>query len=245
MRHQGLLKMLVCCLLGVVLSCGSVIAQTAPQTTQPSTTTPGTTQPSTAPRGTTRPATAAPQTTQPSTAPGVRGEPQPGLRNDQASPSAIANFLNSAIELNAAEIELGQLAATKAESERVKMFAQMMVKDHTVGLETLQKLQADASSGTPPLSAHHQELKTRLSSLSGAQFDRAYMDAMVKGHGDAVKMFEREIAASPSRPQSASKPTETDVINAAKELLPTIKKHLDEAQKVQKSLTHEIGGDVV
>jgi hypothetical protein len=45
-----------------------------------------------------------------------------------------------------------------------------------------------------------------------------------------------EIAASPSRPQSVAKPTDADVMSAAKELLPTIKHHLEEAQKVQKAL---------
>ena len=162
--------------------------------------------------------------------------PQPGLRGVEIPPSPASDFLNSAIELNAAEVQLGQLATTKAESDRVKTFAQMLVKDHTAALQKLQKLQTDSTRGTPLLSAHHQELKTRLSGSSGAQFDKDYIDAMVTGHSDAVKMFEREIAASPSRPQSPVKPTDADVMSAATELLPTIKHHLDEARKVQKTL---------
>jgi putative membrane protein len=86
------------------------------------------------------------------------------------------------------------------------------------------------------LSSKHQDLKTRLSGETGAQFDRTFMDAMVTGHRDAIKLFEQEMAASPSRPQSASKPTDSEVLAVAKELLPSIKHHLEEAEKIQKGL---------
>jgi predicted outer membrane protein len=49
-------------------------------------------------------------------------------------------------------------------------------------------------------------------------------------------LFEQEIAAAPSRPQPASKPTDAEVTTVAKVLLPTIKSHLEEAEKIQKTL---------
>jgi predicted outer membrane protein len=73
--------------------------------------------------------------------------------------------------------------------------------------------------------------------MTGAEFDRNYIDAMVSGHRDALKLYEQEITLSPSRPQSASKPNEAEVVRVAKEQLPTIKHHLTEAEKIQKTLS--------
>lgn len=150
---------------------------------------------------------------------------------------STSDFLDTAIEINEAEVQLGQLATTKAQSDSVKTYAQMLVKDHSMALQKLQKLRSDTDRSTPTLSAEHQDLKTRLSRMSGSQFDRAYIDAMVTGHRDAVKLFEQEIAAGPSRTQQASKPTDSDVTSIARELLPTIKHHLEEGEKIQKTLT--------
>ena len=178
---------------------------------------------------------------QPATPPGPRGlypPPQPGGRGDAAVPAVNpgATFLNKAIEANAAEVQLGQLAATKALSNSVKTYAQMLVKDHSMALQKLQSLQGDGNRETPALEAEHQALKTKLSGLSGTDFDRNYIDAMVSGHRDAVKLYEQEISSSTSRPQSASKPNEVEVVRTAKEQLPTIKHHLTEAENIQKGL---------
>ena len=174
------------------------------------------------------------------TPPGPRGQtppPQPGRGDTSAITAApSSNFLNTAIEINQAEVELGQLAAMKAQSQSVKTYAQMLVKDHSVALQKLQKLQSDSSRSTPALSPQHQELKTRLTGLSGSQFDHTYIDAMVMGHREAVKLFDQEIASAPSRPEPPAKPNEPDVPSVAKELLPTIKNHLAEAEKIQKAL---------
>lgn len=172
--------------------------------------------------------------------PGPLGQtppPQPGARGDAtATLTPAANFLNSAIEINTAEVQLGQLGTTKAQSDPVKKYAEMLVKDHSAALDKLQKLQSNSNRVDTPLSSKHQDLKTRLSGQSGAQFDRTFMDAMVTGHRDAMKLFEQEITASPSRPQSASKPTDSEVLAIAKELLPRIKHHLEEAERIQKGL---------
>ena len=53
---------------------------------------------------------------------------------------------------------------------------------------------------------------------------------------EAVKLFDQEIASAPSRPEPPAKPNEPDVPSVAKELLPTIKNHLAEAEKIQKAL---------
>jgi len=109
---------------------------------------------------------------------------------------------------------------------------------------------AENKSGEVQLSREHQQLRDRLSKLSGADFDREYMAAMVQEHQKAVREFEKESGQTPtssSSPESkggrdtASGSTsgagkESAVKSRARELLPVLKMHLNEAQTIQREL---------
>ena len=178
-------------------------------------------------------------------------------------PAGNDTFLSKAIEINMAEVEVGKLASKKAQNPRVKSYAEMLVKDHSAALTKLQKMH----TAKVDLSAEHQQLKTKLNGLSGAQFDREYMDAMVSGHREAVGLFEQQIASNPpssntssttGRPSTSAPNTSTttttagrqstankstagasanNVNDVARELLPTIRKHLEEGEQIQKNLS--------
>src|SRR6185295_3255098 len=100
-------------------------------------------------------------------------------------------FLDTAIEMNYAEVQLGQLAAAKAENPKVKAYADVLVKDHSAALEKLQKFRTEQV--TPSLNSEHKKLKETLSGKSGAQFDREYVDAMVRDHRSSIRLFEQQI----------------------------------------------------
>ena len=170
-------------------------------------------------------------------------------------PSDSTSFLNQAIEISQAEIELGRLASSKASDKRVKNFGTMMVTDHSAGLKKLQSLPG-GKNNTVKLTKEHEALKTRLSGLSGKEFDRAYIEAMVSGHREAVGLFEKHTnpltapSDKPANPStkggaetantpaaSARSSSNTDVEKVASELLPTTKKHLMEAESIQNSLS--------
>jgi len=172
------------------------------------------------------------------------------------SPSDSTSFLNQAIEISQSEIELGRLASSKASDKRVKDFGTMMVTDHSAGLKKLQSL--PGGKNTVKLTTEHEILKTRLSGLSGKQFDREYIQAMVSGHRHAVGLFEEKqtnLSTAPSNkpanpstkggadpknvPDSSATRSSfnTDVEKVAGELLPTIKKHLMEAESIENSLS--------
>ncbi|HEY1332940.1 MAG TPA: DUF4142 domain-containing protein [Myxococcaceae bacterium] len=109
------------------------------------------------------------------------------------SPAEMLSDLHMA---NQSEVDLGKVAEQRAQSKDVKAFGKRMVKDHTA-------LDKDAQSwakknnvtiGAPPQDDAHQdemqkmqELKTRLQSLSGAEFDKAYMQAMAEDHANDLK----------------------------------------------------------
>ena len=60
------------------------------------------------------------------------------------------SFLNKAMEMNQAEINLSKMAQNKAENEMVKEFADMMVQDHTQALNELRSA-AGGSQSEPSL----------------------------------------------------------------------------------------------
>lgn len=172
---------------------------------------------------------------------------QPGNRPATAPPSQVTrpataspsdSFLTQAIESNTAEVQLARLAATKAQNQRVKDYANMLVKDHSAALEKLQKLQQGGRAGqaaSVPLNTDHEKLKTRLSGVSGAQFDREYIEAMVVAHRKSADLFQKQIGSG--APPADAKSTDSQVSSLAREILPTIKHHLEQAESIQKMLS--------
>lgn len=98
-------------------------------------------------------------------------------------------FADVAAASDAFEIEASKLAGTKATSAKVKTFAEQMVKAHT---ESTAKLKAAAAKASPPitpeatLSAAQQAQLDALKSKTGSEFDRAYIDAQVTAHQEAL-----------------------------------------------------------
>src|SRR5262245_30339210 len=131
------------------------------------------------------------------------------------------HFLKEAAQGGRAEVTLGQMAADKAASDDVKKFGQRMVDDHTKAGDELKKLAAAEGVTLPTeMDRKAQAVQQRLSQLSGAEFDRAYMKEMVKDHQKDVAAFERE----------AQQGKDTELKNWAAQTLPTLKEHLDLAQ---------------
>jgi len=158
------------------------------------------------------------------------------------SGSSSMNMMNPAMKLaeaNFAEIELGKLAQGKATNPRVKEFADMMVKDHTEGLNKVRAADSSIPSDMK-MNPRHQQTYDRLSKLSGADFDREYIKAMVTDHQEDVRYLEQLSGKSGMSSMQRQKPgdmtSNADVANVAQELLPTIKHHLQMAQEIQKEL---------
>ncbi len=69
-----------------------------------------------------------------------------------------------------------------------------------------------------------QEAVNKLSKKTGAEFDRSYVDMMVKDHKDAVDLFEKE----------AGRTDDPQVSSFAQQTLPKLREHLEKAQTLQK-----------
>src|ERR1700729_3049167 len=136
------------------------------------------------------------------------------------SPSLTAqDFTWNAAVAGLKEVRLGQIAQQNSQNAGVKSFAKHMVRDHSAANKKLMKIaQAEGlnlpdtnsfyMTVTPPenekqatqLMSPPQTPQARLlaeqlaaqhlESLSGAAFDQAYADCMVKDHVAAVDLFE-------------------------------------------------------
>lgn len=103
------------------------------------------------------------------------------------------DFVHSTLEGGMAEVQMGQLAAQKGSSDDVKQFGQKMVQDHTqMGEQMKQVAQQLGVSEPKGLSKKDKGEVAKLNSLSGPEFDRAYIAAMVKDHKKDLSDFRAE-----------------------------------------------------
>lgn len=130
---------------------------------------------------------------------------------------ADTTFVRKAAEGGMAEVKLGQLALEKASSKVVKEFGERMVKDHSKAGDDLKEVASKKGiTLRDSLNATDKALYDRLSKLSGDDFDKAYMQAMIKDHEEDVAEFRRES-------QSAKDP---DIRQFTSKTLPTLEEHL-------------------
>jgi putative membrane protein len=131
-------------------------------------------------------------------------------------------FVTEASQGGMFEVKSSQLAIDKGASGATREFAQMMIDDHGKAnrdLESLVRKKGGTVSSTPD--AEHQEKLDTLAALSGKEFERKFHEEQVKGHDDAIALFERYS-------KNADDP---DIKAFANRLLPTLRthrKHLDE-----------------
>ena len=142
--------------------------------------------------------------------------------SDAFAAKSPQDFLQDAIQGDNSEIMLGQLATQKSSNPRVQQYGQTLVADHSEAKQQASDV-AKSLGVTPPdhPMTEAQDEQTKLSKLSGAAFDRDFLDGMVKDHEKAIKEFEDQAKANQG-------PT-SDL--AAKQL-PVLQKHLKMAQEI-------------
>ncbi len=101
-------------------------------------------------------------------------------------------FMKKAADGGMTEVELGQIAAEKGGSDAVKDFGKDMVKDHGKINDNLKELAGKMNVTLPTsVSAKHKATIEKMSGMSGADFDNAYVPAMVKDHKMDIAEFEK------------------------------------------------------
>jgi putative membrane protein len=161
-------------------------------------------------------------------APAKGGNPQqPATKNTNPKSSsegtmsnADRKFLEEALQGNRAEVSLGHIAAQRAMDPQVKSFGEMMVKDHTQGVQEIESLARMLNVSLP--TEKQDPAQAKLEKLNGAAFDKAYMSDMLKDHKKDVAEFKKESTSA----------SNTQVRDLAAKMLPTLQMHLDKATMI-------------
>lgn len=126
-----------------------------------------------------------------------------------------------------AEAQVSEMAAKRASNSEVKQFAQTSASDHmrmNQELEQLAEQKGLTVSMTPD--EMHRDMAAHLQALSGEQFDREYVAAMVADHAKMVSKFE-------SKAKMAQDPR---VRQWAASKVPALREHLKMAQQLQQDM---------
>ena len=122
------------------------------------------------------------------------------------------------------EVELGKIALTNASHQDVKDFGQMMVTDHTKINDELKALAKRKDIVLPPTTSNdNTKLISDLNGKKGTEFDKDYIDHMVKDHEKDIEEFE----------EVAKNSTDMDIKEFANKTLPTLRNHLAAAKKIK------------
>jgi putative membrane protein len=166
-------------------------------------------------------------------------------------PVSAPEFVWNASMSNLKEVRLGEFAEQNSTNDDVKSFARHMIHDHLAANRRLTR--AALTDGfnlpdtnafsifvsndqpmkegaqliqreTPESELRSQQLSAQqVEAFTGRDFDRAYADAMVKDHLNAIQLFEN----------ASENVTNEDLNHIAVKTLPTLRHHLEMAQTLQ------------
>jgi putative membrane protein len=149
-----------------------------------------------------------------------------GDRPPAATP-AEQDFMMKAAQAHRGVVEGARIALNKAENSDVRDFANMIESDHTHAIEDLADLMKGKNMNHPDSVAPEAEQDiARMNGLSGAEFDREFVNMMVMDHQKTVGMY-RDIQGIAQ---------DADVRQYVEDLLPELEMHLEKAQRLQSKL---------
>ena len=125
------------------------------------------------------------------------------------------------------EVQAGNLALQKAENADVKSFAQRMVTDHGAANTELAQLATTKGLALPTeLGGEAETMYKHLEGLSGAEFDKSYMQHMVEGHDKDVAEFDKVSTTG----------GDSDLKAWAGQKLPTLQQHQQMAKDISSKM---------
>jgi putative membrane protein len=103
------------------------------------------------------------------------------------------SFVTKAAAGGMAEVQMAQLAQSKAQSQAVKDLATRLNNDHSKANDELKMIAGKANMSLPGAPTIKQQREyNKLQALSGAAFDREYVNYQIKDHKEDIEMFQRE-----------------------------------------------------
>lgn len=127
-----------------------------------------------------------------------------------------------------AEIALGQLAQQRGANAELKKFGEELVRDHqNAGAELKQIVSRLNVQLDTRMEDEHADARERLAKLSGAEFDREWIDVIVENHEEAVDK---------AREKSEDNNAHAELKAWAAKQLPALQQHLQHAKQLQEAV---------
>ena len=134
-----------------------------------------------------------------------------------------------AVTADNVDIDAGKMAAGKTSNPKVKAFANLMVRDHTsvnkkaTALAKKLKVTPEESDTSRSLKSDGDKNLEKLRGMSGAEFDKAYIDNEVNYHEAVAKVLDETLIPNAKNAElkallESAKPIFTSHLNHAKEL---------------------------
>jgi putative membrane protein len=152
----------------------------------------------------------------------------PAAFAQQTAPAEAVAFAKKVASANTFEIQSSELAKDHSQSGDIKSFAEQMIKDHTKAGNDFKQAAAEAHISPPPpeaLDARQQATLAKLKNAQGAAFDKAYVNAQLAAHTEAVSLFRNYGKSGHAAPLK----------HFAQSTLPTLEHHLSMAQDLSPS----------
>jgi putative membrane protein len=153
--------------------------------------------------------------------------------SDPAEPLNDAQILTMTRTVNDAEMAQSKLALGKSHDPRVKKMASMMLADHKSAAKSGEELVIKdnlpvmPSAASMSLASDTSNTLDELATKSGADFDKAYVDAQVAEHQAVLGMINDDLLPDAK---------DANVKGFLEKLRPTIARHLKDAQDLRMQL---------
>lgn len=137
------------------------------------------------------------------------------------------------VTANTIDVQNGELARERTSDERVREFAETMIRDHTAVNRSAGELVSRLNVTPQPndvsrsLETSAEETRRRLTNLSSAEFDRAYIDHEVEYHRAVLNALDDMLIPNA---------TNAELRETLVGVRPAFEAHLEHAQSLQRSL---------
>jgi putative membrane protein len=149
---------------------------------------------------------------------------QDSMSDSMSSLSEIdRDFMTKAARSDMTEIKTSQLALQRSQNQEVRDYAQQMIQQHTNSSKELTQI-AQSKGVTLPkdMGSKNKPLMDKLEKLSGAEFDRVYMQGQVKAHQKTLNEYQSYLQNG----------KDNQLIAFANKVAPLVSQHLDMAQSM-------------
>ena len=146
-----------------------------------------------------------------------------------------ANIVATLVATDAAEIRASEFALDSASSGAVKEFARMMIEEHKAMSESIHQVArslnivSNPGDQTDDVADDSKDIAEELAGKSGAELDRAYLDAMVSSHEEALQTID----------QAANATNTAQLDQALADAKTKVQTHLDRARQIREVLDRE------